>query len=85
MARTAVEFPALFFAVHDDGTLEVLTPWPPVATFSLDALAAADGRRLIVGEDWVTIHCTNGGATYGLGPVSEWLGVRGARLLRSWA
>lgn len=76
--------PTLSFLIHDDGTWAVCAPWPSVVVFTDDLLARADGRRLSVLGDEVTIRCTNGGAVYALvcpvGPT----GVRAGRLLRIW-
>lgn len=76
--------PLLRFAVHEDGSLEVLSPWFPLVAFSTDLLAQADGRRILVRGDEVTVRCANGVATYALGPVDE-SGLRAGRLLRALA
>ena len=58
--------PVLQFGVREDGTLEVLSDWLPVVTFSDEILARADGRRLIVRGDERESRCVNGSATYAL-------------------
>lgn len=75
--------PALLFAVHEDGTLELLSPWFPRVAFAVEALARADGRRMTLDGDWLTLRCTNGGAVYALGPTDE-DGTRIGMLVRSW-
>ena len=60
--------PELTFAIHEDGTLEVLTAWYPRVLFTPGVLARADGRRLVTRGDEVEIRCTNGRAVYALGP-----------------
>lgn len=88
--------PILQFAIHDDGTLAVLSPWHPQIIITQHLLDVADWRRVEVQGDEVTFRCTNGGATYVLDPpdmreTSAWrVGqmdgrlLRSARLLRSW-
>ena len=76
--------PLLRFAVHEDGSLEVLSPWFPLVAFATDLLTQADGQRILVRDDEVTIRCANGGAIYALGP-SNACGTRPGRLLRSWS
>lgn len=75
--------PILRFAVHEDGAYERVSPWFPLVGFTTDLLACADGRRLTVRGDELTIACTNGGATYALA-AADAFGVRAGRLLRSW-
>ena len=75
--------PILRFAVHEDGTYEVISPWFPLVGFTRELLTRADGRRLSVRGDELTITCTNGGAIYALA-AADALGVRAGRLLRSW-
>ena len=75
--------PVLRFAVHEDGAYEIVSPWFPRVGFTTDLLTRADGRRLMVRSDELTITCTNGGAVYALA-AADALGVRAGRLLRSW-
>lgn len=75
--------PVLRFAIRETGALEVISPWFPFIAVGRDLLARADGRRLAVQGDELTIRCTNGGATYALEPVDA-RGVRAGRLIRSW-
>ena len=77
-------WPALSFTIHDDGTLAVRSPWHPCVLFTDDLIGRADGHRLTLRADELTIRCTNGGAVYALEP-SEFPGLRVGRLLRSWA
>lgn len=76
--------PVLNFAVHEDGTLEVLSLWFPLVEFSDEVLALADGYRLILRGDELTIRCANGEATYALGRRDEHTASRAGRLLRAW-
>ena len=48
MTTTLLPRPALRFAVHEDGSWEVISPWFPIVLFAPEILARADGRRLIV-------------------------------------
>ena len=78
--------PSLRFAMHEDGSLELLSPtWFPFISIAQECLDVADGRRLEVRGDELTIRCAGGrGAVYALGPVDEMAGLRGGRLLRAW-
>ena len=75
--------PVLSFAIHETGALEIISPWFPHVLFPEDLLARADGQRLVLRGDELTIHCTNGGATYALALADD-SGLRAGRLLRSW-
>ncbi len=72
--------PTLTFAVHEDGTLEVLSPWHPRVLFDAAVLARSDGWRLLHRGDELEIRCTNGRASYALGPPDA-LGVRAGVLI----
>jgi len=74
--------PTLRFAVHEDGAIERLSTWFPSVAFDQDLLARADGKRLRLRGDELEIHCTNGGATYALGLLTN--GIRVGRLARAW-
>jgi len=78
-----LERPRLTFAVHEDGSLEVTSPWFPAILIHRDVVATADGRRLVLRGDDLEIRCTNGGALYQLG-LADRHGFRRGRLLRSW-
>lgn len=80
---TLLLHPVLRLAVHETGELECLSPWFVAVTFDPAFLARADGHRLEIRGDEVTLRCTNGGAVYQLGPVDA-LGHRPGRLVRSW-
>ena len=75
--------PALSFAVHEDGTLEVTSPWFPHVAFSVETLARCDRQRFILRGDEIEFRCTNGGALYALAP-SDADGVRAGHLIRAW-
>lgn len=74
--------PVLRFAIHEDGAWEHLDAWFPFVAFTREILARADGWRLAVRGDELVFTCTNGGAVYALGPLTD--GVRAGRLVRSW-
>ena len=80
---TVALVPALTFAVHEDGSLEVTSPWFPHVAFAQEVLARCDGRRFILRGDEVEFRCTNGGALYALA-AGDANGVRAGRLLRTW-
>ena len=71
------------FAVHDTGALMLQSPWLPWLRFTGAFLAYADGRRVTVRGDEVTILCSNGAATYALGS-SDADGCRSGSLIRAW-
>ena len=80
---TTLPRPALRFAIHEDGTWEVISPWFPIVLFAPAVLARADGRRLIVQGEDIELRCTNGGARYRLTSM-RLDGARLCRLMRSW-
>jgi len=80
---TTLPRPALRFAIHEDGTWEVLSPWFPIVLFAPDVLARADGRRLIIRGEELEMRCTNGGAHYRLTGM-RLDGCCLGRLIRSW-
>lgn len=68
--------PTLHFAVHENGEIELLSPWYPHIEIAQDALdAATDPKRLTVervdGVEVMTFRCTNGWGKYILGPLDE--------------
>ena len=83
MIVTTLIVPALTFAVHEDGSLEVTSPWFPHVAFAQGVLARCDGRRFILRGDEVEFRCTNGGALYSLAPADAF-GIRAGHLIRSW-
>lgn len=83
MTTTVLPRPALRFAIHEDGSWEVISPWFPIVLFAPGILARADGRRLILRGGEIELRCTNGGAIYGL-TAFRLDGCRLGRLLRSW-
>jgi len=83
MTTTLLPRPALRFAIHEDGSWEVISPWFPIVLFAPDVLARADGRRLIVQGEDIELRCTNGGARYRLTSM-RLDGARLCRLMRSW-
>ena len=79
----AAALPTMVFAIRDTGALDVLSPWLPSLTFTRAFVAVADGRRVVVRGDELTIRCTNGGATYALA-AADADGMRLGTLLRAW-
>ena len=75
--------PTMVFAIRDTGALDVLSPWLPFLAFTCEFVAVADGRRVVVRGDELTILCTNGGATYALS-AADADGMRRGTLLRAW-
>lgn len=74
--------PTLLFATHEDGSWERLSPWFPLLLIPASLLEAADQRRFILRDEFLTIRCTNGWACYRLSePDAE--GNRSARLLEA--
>ena len=71
------------FVVRDTGALELCTPWLPLIAFTPEFLSRADGRRVAVRGDEVTIRCCNAAATYALGPMRA-DGMRAGTLLSAW-
>lgn len=83
--------PVLRFAVREDGSLEVLSPWFPFIKISeADTRFGQEMRIFLKGVDkgyaWhadeLTFSCMNGGARYRLGPFEG--GVAHGRLMESW-
>ena len=74
---------ALPLGIRDTGALERLGPWPGVTAFTLAWLAEADGRRVALRGDELTIYCINGAATYVLSPGDNDQTWRGT-LARAW-
>lgn len=88
---TVLAVPILQFAIHEDGSLAVLSPWYPQIVVAQHLLDVADGQRIAVRGDELTFRCTNGGAVYALDApdlrVSQMDGslLRTGHLLRSWS
>lgn len=82
MQTTSLPRPIMRFAVHETGALERLGPWFICVAFPPDLLSRADGQRIEVRGDEVTIRCSNGSATYALSPPGPDR-IRPGRLLRS--
>lgn len=78
--------PVLEFAMRDDGRIEVVSPWFPLAQFAPEVVALLErrgwGRR--EGSE-LTILCSNGGARYRLGEEQTPGGALPARLVETWA
>ena len=83
MADGLLALSVMAFAVADTGALVVCSPWLPWLRFSAAFLTAADGRRVVMRGDEVEIRCSNGGATYALGPTDD-QDSRAGQLLRAW-
>lgn len=69
--------------MHEDGAIEVISPWFPLVEFDAALLDVADARRVAVSCSELTFRCTNGGATYSLG-ARQGGGSRVGRLVREW-